>query len=88
MHHTGVRSTREARYSFNLFWKKVRANARITPPNRKTSTAGGFCVCVEGAMMFLFEALRVAKTMSRGREIFPSGKILVIHKEKLFSPAF
>ena len=33
MHHTGVRSTREARYSFNLFWKKVRANARITAMN-------------------------------------------------------
>ncbi len=35
---------------------------------------------VEGAVMFLFEALRKAKTASRGREIFPSGKILVIHK--------
>jgi len=39
---------------------------------------------VEGAAMFLFAAGK-AKTASRGREIFPSGKILVTTQDKFRS---
>ncbi len=76
-------------YSIRAYSLVVRRGIRIAeagvrfplgPQKTQNPACAGFCAFVDGAALFLFEALRKAKTASRGREIFPSGKILVIHK--------